>query len=174
MKGQLAQGSKIAVLRLAPDVVSTTALENGFIDAAKQLGFDVVVDAYIGHGIHEPPLAAEEAIKSYGHPLDAIFTPTDFTTVAAVRAVAELGLSKHPKLVGFDYRPIFKEYLRTGELYAFVAQDAFRMGYVAVQTVVELRAGQRVPASVSIDTLVITGRNIGDPTILSKLRQYEQ
>ncbi|ANB76342.1 hypothetical protein AYM40_29295 [Paraburkholderia phytofirmans OLGA172] len=174
LKGHLAPGAKVAVLRLSPDVVSTTSRENGFIDAARQMGFEVVIDTFIGHGIHEPQVAAEDAIKAYGRPIDAIFTPTDFTTVAAVRAVDELALSKRPKLVGFDYRPIFRQYLHTGELYAFVVQDAYRMGYVAVQTLVQFRAHQQVLTNQTIETIVVTGANIDDPTVLAKLKQYEQ
>jgi ribose transport system substrate-binding protein len=174
LKGQLPVGAKVAVLRLAPDVVSTTARESGFIDAAKQMGFDLVIDVYIGHGIHEPQLAAEQAIKSYGRPLDAIFTPTDFTTVAAVRAIDELAPGKRPKLVGFDYRPIYRQYLHTGELFAFVAQDAYGMGYTAVQTLVQLRAHKAVPTVQSIDALVVTGANIDSADIVAKLKQYQQ
>jgi ribose transport system substrate-binding protein len=174
LQGVLPRGAKVGVLRLAPDVVSTTARERGFIDAAKQMGFEVVVDAYIGHGIHEPELAAQDAIKSYGHPIDALFTPTDFTTVAAVRALDELALKKRPKLVGFDYRPIFKQYLTTGELHAFIAQDAYQMGYVAVETLMKAQAGEPVKPEISIDVLTVTAGNINDPAINAKLRQYQQ
>lgn len=172
LAGKLPKGASVAVLRLAPDVVSTTARERGFIDAAKKMGFRVVIDTYIGHGIHEPQFAAEDAIKSYGHPIDAIFTPTDFTTVAVVRALDELALSKRPTLVGFDYRPIYRQYLQTGELYAFVVQDAFRMGYVAVQTIVRFQAGDRVPRNISIDTFAVTARNIDNPKVTAMLSQY--
>jgi ribose transport system substrate-binding protein len=169
----LPRGAKVGVLRLAPDVVSTTARERGFIDAAKEMGFEIAVDAYIGHGIHEPELAAVDAIKSYGHPLDAIFAPTDFTTLAAVRALDELAPKQRPKVVGFDYRPIFKQYLQTGVLYAVIAQDAYQMGYVAMQTLLKVEAGEPVPQQISIDALSLTAANIGDPTISKKLRQYQ-
>jgi ribose transport system substrate-binding protein len=169
----LPRGAKVGVLRLAPDVVSTSAREQGFIDAAKEMGFEIAVDAYIGHGIHEPELAAVDAIKSYGHPLDAIFTPTDFTTLAAVRAIDQLAPKQRPKLVGFDYRPIFAQYLQTGVLYAVIAQDAYQMGYVAMQTLLKIEAGERVPAEISIDVLSLTAANIGDPAIGIKLRQYQ-
>jgi ribose transport system substrate-binding protein len=173
LQRSLPRGAKVGVLRLAPDVVSTSARERGFIDAAKEMGFELVVDAYIGHGVHEPTLAAVDAIKSYGHPLDAIFTPTDLTTVAAVRAIDELAPKQRPKLVGFDYRPVFKEYLKTGVLFAVIAQDAYQMGYVAMQTLLKVAAGERVPQEISIDVLSLTADNIGDPVITMKLRQYQ-
>ncbi|CAB3750918.1 substrate-binding domain-containing protein [Paraburkholderia humisilvae] len=172
LQDALPRGAKVGVLRLARDVVSTSAREQGFIDAAKEMGFDIAVDAYIGHGIHEPELAAVDAIKAYGHPLDAIFTPTDFTTLAAVRALEDLAPKQRPKLVGFDYRPIFRQYLQTGVLYAVIAQDAYQMGYVAMQTLLKAEAGEPVPPRISIDVLSLTATNIGDPTISMKLRQY--
>jgi len=179
LQGVLPRGAKIAVLRLAPDVVSTSAREKGFVDAAKQLGFEIAVDAYIGHGIHEPELAAVDAIKAYqervpAQPLDAIFTPTDFTTLAALRAVDTLSMMPRPKLVGFDYRPAFKQYLQSGVLHAVIAQDAYQMGYVGMQTLLKAEAGERVPPSISIDVLVLTAANVGDPSIEKKLRQYQR
>ncbi|MFC0397010.1 substrate-binding domain-containing protein [Paraburkholderia rhizosphaerae] len=172
LQNALPRGAKVGVLRLARDVVSTSAREQGFIDAAKEMGFQIVVDAYIGHGIHEPELAAIDAIKTYGHPLDAIFTPTDFTTVAAVRALEALALKQRPKLVGFDYRPVFRQYLQTGVLHAVIAQDAYQMGYVAMQTLLKAEGGKPVQTQINIDVLVLSAANIDDPTIGVKLRQY--
>jgi ribose transport system substrate-binding protein len=169
----LPRGAKVAVLRLAPDVVSTSAREQGFIDTAKAMGFEIAVDAYIGHGIHEPELAAVDAIKSYGRPLDAIFAPTDFTTLAAVRALDQLAPKQRPKIVGFDYRPAFRQYLQTGVLYAVIAQDAYQMGYVAMQTLLKAEAGEVVPPQISIEVLALTAANITDPAIGIKLRQYQ-
>jgi ribose transport system substrate-binding protein len=179
LQGVLPRGARIAVLRLAPDVVSTSARESGFVDAARELGFEIAVDAYIGHGIHEPELAAVDAIKAYrertpARALDAIFTPTDFTTLAAVRAVDTLGLTPRPKLVGFDYRPAFKQYLQSGVLHAVVAQDAYHMGYTAMLTLLKAEAGQPVQPEISIDVLVLTAANVDDPSIAKKLQQYQR
>jgi ribose transport system substrate-binding protein len=174
LKGHVEPGAKIAVLRLSPDVVSTTARETGFIDAVKELGFEVAVDAFIGHGIYEPRVAAEQALRAYDRPLDAVFTPTDFTTVAALRAVADLQLAKRPKMVGFDYRPAFEQYMRSGELHAFVAQDAYQMGYQAMRTLADVLAGRPVPPMVAVDTLVVTLANLDNPRVRTGLLQYHE
>jgi ribose transport system substrate-binding protein len=179
LQGVLPHGARIAVLRLAPDVVSTSARESGFVDAAKEQGFEIAVDAYIGHGIHEPELAAVDAINAYrerapGRELDAIFTPTDFTTLAAVRAVDTLALKSRPKLVGFDYRPAFRQYLQSGVLHAVIAQDAYNMGYVAMMTLLKAEAGEPIPPEIRIDVLVLTAANIDNPEIAKKLQQYQR
>ncbi|HZF32331.1 MAG TPA: substrate-binding domain-containing protein [Candidatus Angelobacter sp.] len=172
LQGYLSKGAKVGVLRLAPDVVSTTAREAGFVDATREMGFDVVVDVYLGHGIREPQAAVAAALASYSGRLDAIFTPTDFTTFGALRALAELPPEGRPRLVGFDYRPVFEDYLRSGDLHAFVVQDPFQMGYRAVQLLMEIQAGRHVPERVTIDALVVTAGNLGDPKIRTALNQY--
>jgi ribose transport system substrate-binding protein len=172
LQGHLSKGAKVGVLRLAPDVVSTTARETGFIDATKELEFDLVVDTYLGHGIREPQAAVAAALASYSGRLDAVFTPTDFTTFGALRALAELPPEGRPLLVGFDYRPAFEESLRKGELHAFVVQDPFQMGYRAVQILTEIRANRQVPERVTIDALVVTAGNLDDPKIRTALNQY--
>jgi ribose transport system substrate-binding protein len=172
LKDRLPVGAKLAVFRLAPDVVSTTARETGFIAAAKELGFEVAIDTYIGHGLHEPQEAAAAALAAYGGRIDAAFTPTDFTTMGTVRAIEALPQDRRPLLVGFDYRPVYEDYLRQGKLHAFVVQDSFGMGYRAVQLLVQIRSGRPVPESVTIDTIVVTAANVGDARIQAALKQY--
>jgi ribose transport system substrate-binding protein len=172
LQGQLPKGAKVGVLRLLPYIASTTDRENGFIEAAKEMGFDVVLDAYVGRGIREAQASVTALLGSYQGLIDAVFTPNEETTFGALRALHKWPREKRPRLVGFDYRAAFKEDLRKGNLYAIVVQDPFQMGYRAVQALVQFRSGQQLPEQVAIDVLVVTANNVDDPTIHTALSHY--
>jgi ribose transport system substrate-binding protein len=172
LQGQLPKGAKVGVLRLLPNIASTTDRENGFVEAAKEMGFDVVLDAYVGRGIREAQASVTALLGSYQGLIDAVFTPNEETTFGALRALHKWPREKRPRLVGFDYRAAFKEDLRKGNLYAIVVQDPFQMGYRAVQALVQFRSGQQLPEQVAIDVLVVTANNVDDPTIHTALSHY--
>jgi ribose transport system substrate-binding protein len=174
LRSRLPTGAKVGVLRLAPHVVSTMARETGFVEAAEEMGFEVVVDAYLGHGIREPQVAAATVLAPYQGRLDAVFTPTDNVALGVLRALQEWPRDKRPRVIAFDYKPGFEEYLRNGDLYAMVMQNPFKMGYTAVRQLMQYRSGQHVPETVMIDVLVVTADNIDDPKVQAVLRPYRE
>ncbi len=169
LRGRLPEGAKVGVFRLAPNVVSTTARESGFVDGAKTMGFEVVVDAYLGHGIREPEIAATAVLGTYQGRIDALFTPTDNVTLGVLRVLQGWPREKRPLLIGFDYKPGFELSLKDGNLYALVMQDPFRMGYTAVEQLVAFRAGRQIPKEVTIDAVVVTAANLDDANIRAAL-----
>jgi ribose transport system substrate-binding protein len=168
---RLAPGAKVGVFRLERSVVSTTARETGFIEAAKELGSEVVIDAYVGHGIREAQFAVEALLRAYQGRLDAVFAPTTEITLAVLLARQDRPRELRPLLVGFEYRPGFEDNLRRGELFAIVMQDPFKMGYTAVEQLLRARAGEKIPEQVMIDVLVVTAETLDDPRVQAALRQ---
>ena len=168
---RLAPGAKVGVFRLDRSVVSTTARETGFIEAAKELGFEIVIDAYVGHGIREAQSAVEASLRAYQGRLDAVFAPTSEITLAILLAQQHRARESRPLLVGFEYRPGFEDNLRRGELFAIIMQDPFKMGYTAVEQLLRARAGEKIPQQVMIDVLVVTAETLDDPKVRAVLRQ---
>jgi ribose transport system substrate-binding protein len=172
LQGRLPKGAKVGVLRLAPYVVSTSAREAGFIDTAKELGLNVVVDSYVGHDLREAQAIAAVILAPHQGALDAIFTPTDKIGISAMRVFQDWAPAKRPLLLSFDYRPSFEDDLRRGDLYLMVVQDAYQMGYQAVRRAVEVRSGQQIPAQIMVDFLVVSGANLNDPDIRLRLSHH--
>ncbi len=168
------QFTALSTVRLAPNVVSTTARESGFVDGAKTMGFEVVVDAYLGHGIREPEIAATAVLGTYQGRIDALFTPTDNVTLGVLRVLQGWPREKRPLLIGFDYKPGFELSLKDGNLYALVMQDPFRMGYTAVEQLVAFRAGRQIPKEVTIDAVVVTAANLDDANIRAALSRSHE
>jgi len=168
---RLAPGARVGVFRLERSVVSTTARETGFIEAAKELGFEVVIDAYVGHGIREAQFAIEALLRDHQGRLDAVFAPTTEITLAILLARQDRPREQRPLLVGNGYSAGFADNMRRGELFAIVLQDAFKMGYTAVEQLLRARAGEKIPEQVMIDVLVVTAETLDDPKVRAALHQ---
>ena len=168
---RLAPGARVGVFRLERSVVSTTARETGFIEAAKELGYEVVIDAYVGHGIREAQFAIEALLRDHQGRLDAVFAPTTEITLAILLARQDRPREQRPLLVGNGYSAGFADNMRRGELFAIVLQDAFKMGYTAVEQLLRARAGEKIPEQVMIDVLVVTAETLDDPKVRAALHQ---
>jgi ribose transport system substrate-binding protein len=173
LEGRLARGAKVGVLRLAPYVSSTSAREAGFIDTAKALGFEIAVDSYVGHDMREGQALASVVLSPHRGNLDAVFTPTDKIAIGAMRAFQEWLPARRPLLLSFDYRPGFESEVRDGNLHVMIVQDAYQMGYQAVERLVQLRAGRPIPPQIMVDFLVVTTQNVDDPAIRARVIHHQ-
>ncbi|WP_454753155.1 substrate-binding domain-containing protein [Cupriavidus necator] len=174
LRGALPRGARIGVFRVARDLQATTARENGFIAAATELGFRVVLQTYLGYDIRGMQTAAAAALAKHAQALDAVFTPHDISTFSVVRAINALPKGKRPLQVGFDYWPSFAPSLRNGELHAIVIQRPFNMGYEAMRELAESMRANRPPRHIRIGTLVVTAARLDDADVREELARYKK
>ncbi len=100
------------------------------------------------------------------HPdLDGIFGSTEPATVGPARAVRGRKLSGKVRLVGFDYSDTIEQDLEDGVIDAVVVQDPFRIGFVAVQTMVSHLNGETPPKRIDTPVQVISAADLADPEI---------
>ena len=174
LRGALPRGARVGVFRVARDLQATTERENGFIAEARELGFRVVLQTYLGYDIRGMQTAAAAALSLHAQELDAVFTPHDISTFSVLRAINGLPKSKRPLQVGFDYWPSFKPSLRNGELHAIVIQQPFIMGYQAIRELAESMRKNRPPRHIQIGTLVVTAAQLNDADVRQELARYEK
>jgi ribose transport system substrate-binding protein len=170
----LHKGARIAVLRLAPNISSTTERENGFLAVAGEMGWDVVVDTYVGYRFHETQEQVLKALNGYAGHLDAVFAPNETTAYGAVRVIEAMPAGKRPRLVVFDWRPEILDALKRGVVYADVVQDPYRIGYLAVESLVAQLQGHRPQPKVFVDVVTVTQANMNDRAIRAVLAHYDQ
>ena len=168
----LRKGAKVAVLRLAPNIRSTTERENGFLSVARKEQWDVVVDSYVGYRPRDAEGLIANALNSYTGRLDAVFAPAEPIAYGALRVVEAKAIGDRPRLVVFDWRPEFMTGLKRGVIYADVVQDPYRMGYLAVEALVGALHGHPVLSTVFVDVVTVTPNNIHDPAIRAVLATY--
>jgi ribose transport system substrate-binding protein len=168
----LKRGAKVALLRLAANVSSTTARENGFLSVARREGWNVVVDAYVGYRPRDAEALIAEAINGYPDQLDAVFAPAEPIAYGALRVIETAAIGRRPRLVLFDWRPEFLDGLKRGTVHAVILQDPYRMGYLALAALVGTLRGHPPPPHIFVDVVTVTPKNMDDPAIRSRLANY--
>jgi ribose transport system substrate-binding protein len=62
--------------------------------------------------------------------------------------------------IGFDGNADLQGFIKDGTLEAIAVQSAYQMGYLGVQTAVELNQGKKVPKFRDTGVLMVTKKNI--------------
>jgi len=155
---------KIAVLRTDKNVKTTTARENGFIQEATAQGLEIIIDQYIGTRIGAERKNAYNVLKNATH-LDGIFTPNEASTMAVIKVVERLNNAKKIIHIGFDAPKLVIDALKANQIYGFMAQNPFQIGYLGVYTVNDALLGKAVDPKVNIAALFINKENINTTEI---------
>ena len=164
---ELLDGSgQVALVRMVPGSHSTNSRENGFKDTlAKEFpGIEVVAEDYC-MADHAKALEIAENFLTAHPDLDGIFGSTEPATVGPARAIRGRNLSGRVRLVGFDYGDTIERDLEDGVVDAVVVQDPFRIGYIAVQTVVSRLNGNTPPKRIDTPIRVISAADLADPEV---------
>ena len=157
---------QVALMRMVPGSHSTNLREEGFKDTlAKEFpGIEVVAEDYC-MADHAKSLEIAENFLTAHPELDGIFGSTEPATVGPARAVQGRNLSGKVRLVGFDYGETIERGLKDGVIDAVVVQDPFRIGYVAVQTMVSRLNGDTPPKRIDTPIRVISAADLADPEV---------
>lgn len=170
----LSEGAKVAILRLAPTITSTTDREEGILSVARERGWEVAVDSYVGFESRESLVRTVAALQGYPGRLDAVFAPNETTAYGALRVVAALPPEERPHLVVFDWREELAAALESGLLHAAIVQDPYRMGYQAVAILVAAIAGRPPPPEVAVEVVVVTRDSLQEAAVQALLSRYRE
>ena len=156
---------RVALFRYQPGSESTEQRENGFLDgveAARKKGVNVTVvrkDKYAGATVE----TAEKEAVPWVEQLDkagvqGIFAVNESAThglLNALRSAKMVGKKadkgKEMRVVGFDSSETLIQAVREGDVQGLVVQDPYRMGYLAVWTLVRHLEG---------DDVTVGGKNL--------------
>jgi ribose transport system substrate-binding protein len=169
----LSKGARVAILRLSASIPSTTAREEGFAALAREQGWEIVVDTFVGHRIRDAEPMAAKALAGHGR-LDAVFAPNESVAYGALQVIRAMPAAERPRLVAFDWRPEFRQALTDGTLYATVLQDPFRMGYRSVAAAVAAGRGAKPAAREVVEVVLATRANLNDPAIRAATANYDE
>src|SRR5947208_2695438 len=162
----LREGGEIAMIGTIPGSVSTTERENGFRNTI-QREFPKLHIAAFQYGMSDRAkgLSVAEDIMT-GHPdLAGIFCSNESGTVGAVQAAKSKGTAGRIKIVGFDTSPTLIADLEAGNIDSLVVQNPFRMGYLAVKTLVDYIRGKPPEKRIDTGATVVTAANLKEPAI---------
>jgi len=167
-------GARVMCMRFVQGTGSTEARAAGFIETVKAAGCEVVADPYPDTGTIEGcKTAAANALEKFVEggvlKLDGIFAANLYSTLGVVSALDDLrksGVKIETRFVGFDTSRKLVEEVQAGRLDALVAQNPERMGYLAIETIVKVVRGEKVPATVDTGTELVTKAALeSDPAV---------
>jgi ribose transport system substrate-binding protein len=156
----------IAMVLHVPGSFSTMERERGCEETlAKEFPRIQIVQKQYGMSDRSKAMAAAENILTAHPDLDGIFASTEPSSVGTALALKSRGLAGKVKFVAFDATEGMVEDLKSGTIDALVAQDPFRIGYEAVQTLVDKLHGKTPPKRIDLSARVITKADLEKPEI---------
>jgi len=128
----------------------------------KGLGIDAkrVVDTVYCNSDYELAYQVTTELMNKQPQINLIFGLNEYSAVGAARAIKDMELTEQVKLVGVDSSVEEIRLLEEGVFSAIVIQKPFVMGYLGVETAVQLLQGETTSATVDSDSEVITKENM--------------
>ncbi len=158
-------GAKVAMLIGIPGASAANDRGKGFTDSladssVNTKGLELVAqqsanfDRTQGLNVMQNVLTANRDIAG-------VFAQNDEMALGAVQAIKAAGLSGRVAVVGVDGEADAVAAVKSGDMYATVAQQPAEMGKLAVQAAAQLIAGQTLQPKVDVPLQVITKANAG-------------
>jgi len=165
----------VIMMRLHEGAASTTAREQGFLDAiARHPGITVISSNQYGGATTESAYKTGENLiastKAADGNVQGIFTPNESTTFGMLRVLENAGLAGKIRFVGFDSSDKLVAGLKSGAIDGLVLQNPFAMGYIGVKTLVAYKRGERVEKMIDTGVAVVTRENMTQPEIMDRLQ----
>lgn len=162
----LQRKGSIAMVLHVPGSNSTMDRERGFEETmAREFPQIQIVQKLYGMSDRSKAMAAAENILTAHPNLDGIFASTEPSSVGTSLALKSRHLDGRIRFVAFDATDSMIEDLRNGTIDALVAQDPFRIGYEAVETLVDKLHGKTPPKRIDLSAHVIVKADLDKPDI---------
>lgn len=164
------------LLRYTEGSGSTRAREAGFEAAIARAG-GVVVESQFTDGTTEGAITVatnmlDRYITDGALAIDGIFAANQPTSIGMLRALERLvaqGIKVDAKFVGFDASDELVRAVEAGAMEAMVVQDPYRMGKLAVETMISHLRGRPIEKRVDTGVTVVTRESLADPAVRALL-----
>jgi ribose transport system substrate-binding protein len=157
---------KVAMLMQKPGGVSTELRERGFEETlAKESPRLRIVARQFGMGDRARSMAVAENFLTAHPDLAGIFASSEASSIGSIRAIRSRHLSGKIRLITFDVSDLHLEALRDGTSDVMLVQDAFRIGYEAVQSLADKLKGRVPTRRIDIPAQAIVKADLDKPEI---------
>lgn len=165
----------VVILRYQEGSASTSQREQGFLEAIRaHPGLRVQSDNQYGGATTESAFAASENLLAAHSAAKAgvqgIFCPNESTAFGMLLALQKAGLAGKLRFIGFDSSEKLLQGVRAGQINALIVQNPFRMGDLAVRTMVRHLRGEPVEPRLDTGARLIQRDNLDQPEIRELLR----
>lgn len=175
---QLADTEKrLFLMRYIQGTASTEQRAQGFLEAAKAAGCEVLADPYcddatVAGAIKTATNVLEGFVKNRKLELDGMFATNLVSTMGLLEALKDLrksGVQADVVWVGFDTSPKLIEELQAGTVDGLVSQNPLRMGYLAVETTLKHLLNEKVEPRIDTGVELVTRERLEKEPAIRKL-----
>lgn len=157
---KIPEGGDIIILD-SPTMNSVVDRTNGFMDAIKDKGFNVVAQQDAKGNLEVSMGIAEDLLQAHPNVV-AIFGGNDPTALGALAAANAAGLTE-VKIYGVDGSPDIKSELAKESLIEGTgAQSPEEIARISVEVMYKVMAGEKVEARYPVPTFMITKDNVAE------------
>ncbi len=107
--------------------------------------------------------ASADLVARHAEQIQGIFTTNESSTAGMLMALQSMQKAGKMVLVGFDSSDVYLDAMRYKQLHGLVVQDPFRMGELAVKTIVDHLDGKPVQKRVDTGVTMVTPENMDTP-----------
>ena len=158
--GKDAKGPVLVIEGLSGNITGQNRAK-GFADELAKVAPDLKIVASLPGDWDGGKAANIAADTLTAHPdLVAIFAANDTMALGAVESVYAAGKNDQVKTIGVDGSSDAVKSIKAGRLSASVAQLPYLEGQLAIENAKKLLAGEKVPDSIPVQTLVLTNEVI--------------
>lgn len=146
---------QIGVVGHVKGVSTATEREAGLREGLGKMEKKIADVVFCDSDYRKAYVVTKEMLENYPG-MNVIVGLNEYSSVGAARAVTDLGLSGQIKMIGFDSSMKEVEYLEDGTFEAIVVQKPLNMGYLCIETIVELLNKEEIPKYVDSGSALIT------------------
>jgi len=154
VKDLIKDDSKIAIVSHVQGTSTAIAREAGLRD---ELGEEQsrIVDVVFSDSQYEKAYQVTKDLLEAHPDVTIIAGLNEYSAIGAARAVRDMGLSDSIKMVGFDSSQEEIQLLEAGIFEGIVVQKAFNMGYIGLETAVEILRGDNVATNIDSGSNIV-------------------
>ncbi|HHY82378.1 MAG TPA: sugar ABC transporter substrate-binding protein [Clostridiales bacterium] len=134
---------KAVMLNISSDDPKALERQNGFCKAMEEYQQISIINIFDCNGSKENTQKTLNDILAAFPEINGVFAACP--EIAAGTAAALSQWKQEVKIVGFDFTEETSELLRKGQIFGYVSQNSYKIGYEAVETALNIISGQAVP-----------------------------
>lgn len=135
--------------------------KDGFVESFKKAAPGVAVGNTVdGQNVQEQALAAGENLVTSSPDMTAIYATGEPALIGAIAALESQKATRRIKLFGWDLSKQAVKAIDDGFLAGVVQQNPYQEGVEAVNALVKLSKGERVPAFINVPVEFVTKANL--------------
>jgi ribose transport system substrate-binding protein len=160
VKSQMGGSAKVGLVGALNSFIQNQRLD-GFKGAVQAAGEDIkFLDTVDGQNVQDVALTAAENLMTANPDMTALYATGEPALVGAISAVTSQKRTDKVKVFGWDLTAQAIKGIDEGWIVAVVQQDPYQEGATGVETLLKIKNGQPIQASIDIPVTIVTKDNV--------------